>query len=367
MRARRVDAEGLARVLLLTGLLVLVPPIALRQPEQWSLVPPWWSVVAVGLLVAAGVAAARRDVVTSARLLWVFSFGASLTLPDLLAADLDDPHWAAGVVFTSATAACLVSSRTLVSLAAAALLVVAHVHLSVRSSWEIPDDRLVGDVVYVVVLALIGQILWAVMRRAERDVVEARGGAVRALASARDHEARVRAANRWDALIHDRVLSALTATSAGVAEAPAEARRALDQLVSGPPPVPALTDGVLEATLELHPSTATGFTVAPDAVALPETVRLALVEATSEALRNVARHAWTGAPGESRLTVDHDELSARVTLRDFGRGFDPSRVPAGRLGLAVSVRERMRAVGGDATVRSSPGRGTRVDLVWPRP
>jgi signal transduction histidine kinase len=55
-----------------------------------------------------------------------------------------------------------------------------------------------------------------------------------------------------------------------------------------------------------------------------------------------------------------------VTVRDLGRGFDPAAVPAGRLGLTRSVRERMAQVDGRAVVESEPGRGTVVRLEWPR-
>jgi signal transduction histidine kinase len=52
-------------------------------------------------------------------------------------------------------------------------------------------------------------------------------------------------------------------------------------------------------------------------------------------------------------------------VADDGRGFDPAKVPAHRLGLAVSIVERVRRLpGGDVEVRSRPGAGTRIHLSW---
>ncbi|MEU2180484.1 sensor histidine kinase [Streptomyces thermolilacinus] len=90
---------------------------------------------------------------------------------------------------------------------------------------------------------------------------------------------------------------------------------------------------------------------------------VALRDSCGEALRNAARHAGVD---EVRVTVERVGGTARVTVEDEGRGFDVSAVPAHKQGLTRSIVERMRAVGGQADVRSWPGRGTRVRLEWPR-
>jgi signal transduction histidine kinase len=50
---------------------------------------------------------------------------------------------------------------------------------------------------------------------------------------------------------------------------------------------------------------------------------------------------------------------------DEGQGFDQARVPADRLGLRASVRERLAAVGGGVTIWTRPGQGTSVMLRVP--
>lgn len=89
-----------------------------------------------------------------------------------------------------------------------------------------------------------------------------------------------------------------------------------------------------------------------------------LVAAGREAAINAAR--WSGADRVALYAeVEGDKVS--LFVRDRGRGFDPEAVPADRHGLAVSIRERIAARSGAATVRSTPGEGTEVALEVPRP
>jgi signal transduction histidine kinase len=88
----------------------------------------------------------------------------------------------------------------------------------------------------------------------------------------------------------------------------------------------------------------------------------ALVLAAREAMANAAKHA-----GVEELAVFVDASPERVALfvRDRGAGFDPAAVPPDRRGIAHSIRERMERVGGTASIVSSPGAGTEVELVLP--
>ena len=53
-------------------------------------------------------------------------------------------------------------------------------------------------------------------------------------------------------------------------------------------------------------------------------------------------------------------------MRDRGAGFDPAAVPADRKGVAESIEGRMERAGGRATIVTSPGEGTEVELHLPR-
>jgi signal transduction histidine kinase len=54
-----------------------------------------------------------------------------------------------------------------------------------------------------------------------------------------------------------------------------------------------------------------------------------------------------------------------IEIADNGVGFDRRDVPLERLGLRVSIEERMAGAGGAAEIESSPGQGTTVTVAWP--
>lgn len=86
----------------------------------------------------------------------------------------------------------------------------------------------------------------------------------------------------------------------------------------------------------------------------------ALVGAVGEAAVNAAKHS-----GEDTVWVSvdrHSPSGTMVVVHDEGVGFDPTTTAEGT-GITHSIRERVATVGGDATVTSTPGRGTDV-TVW---
>lgn len=104
-------------------------------------------------------------------------------------------------------------------------------------------------------------------------------------------------------------------------------------------------------------------------VLLPAVWTDALVAATAEALRNVERHA--GPHARAWVLVDDDGGTVSVLVRDDGPGIAADRLAEaerdGRLGVAGSIIGRLRAIGGTASVTSSPGDGTEVELRVVRP
>jgi signal transduction histidine kinase len=88
-----------------------------------------------------------------------------------------------------------------------------------------------------------------------------------------------------------------------------------------------------------------------------------LVYAAREATVNAAKHAGVA---EVSVYAEVEPDTVEIFVRDRGKGFDPTTVPADRHGLADSIRGRMERNGGELRLRTSPGEGTEVHLRMPR-
>jgi signal transduction histidine kinase len=93
----------------------------------------------------------------------------------------------------------------------------------------------------------------------------------------------------------------------------------------------------------------------------PRDVESAAYFCCLEALQNATKHA-TGA---TAAVIDlSDDGDLHLEVRDDGAGFDPAAVDGDGVGL-TSMRDRMAAVGGDLSIHSRPGHGTRVSATIP--
>ncbi|MFF9812718.1 MacS family sensor histidine kinase [Streptomyces sp. NPDC014006] len=103
-------------------------------------------------------------------------------------------------------------------------------------------------------------------------------------------------------------------------------------------------------------------------VPLPPAAARELAAAVGAALDNVRRHAGAGARAWILLEDEPDEIV--VTVRDDGPGIPEGRLAQaegeGRLGVALSIRGRLRDLGGSAELISTPGQGTEVELKVPK-
>jgi len=96
----------------------------------------------------------------------------------------------------------------------------------------------------------------------------------------------------------------------------------------------------------------------------PSEVALCLYRITQESLRNIAKHA---AARKVSVTLYGVGRALRLSIKDDGRGFDRRQAEAkGGLGL-ISMRERVRLVGGALSIESRPGQGTHLVVDVPLP
>jgi two-component system sensor histidine kinase DegS len=97
---------------------------------------------------------------------------------------------------------------------------------------------------------------------------------------------------------------------------------------------------------------------------LPTVVESSFYRIVQEALTNVWKHA--GAR-EARVEVELKDFACTLEIADDGEGFDPERAleEAGQhLGMS-SLRDRAELVGGQFSVTSAPGEGTRIRVTVP--
>jgi signal transduction histidine kinase len=104
----------------------------------------------------------------------------------------------------------------------------------------------------------------------------------------------------------------------------------------------------------------------PSTSALPALVARSLYWIYQEAVTNIRKHAQSR---QVSIRVVHDEDQLTLTIRDYGRGFDPALLAQEsphdqRLGL-LSMQERAAWIGGRTVIESAPGSGTAVIVTIP--
>ncbi|MFF8901522.1 MacS family sensor histidine kinase [Streptomyces lydicus] len=133
---------------------------------------------------------------------------------------------------------------------------------------------------------------------------------------------------------------------------------------------PPSADGSCDVRALLAPFAGAGVTFSePGApVELPAAAAAELAAAVSAALDNVRVHAGDGA--HAWILVEDEPHAVIVTVRDDGPGIPEGRLAdaerEGRLGVALSIRGRLRDLGGSAAWVSVPGQGTEVELTVPK-
>lgn len=95
---------------------------------------------------------------------------------------------------------------------------------------------------------------------------------------------------------------------------------------------------------------------------LPPDVELCLFRIAQEGLQNVAKHS---SASSCEVTLIGSRGDIGLSIKDSGIGFDTSRLKL-KPGLGfVSMRERLRLVGGEVALESKPSEGTRLEVHVP--
>ncbi|MFI7243744.1 MacS family sensor histidine kinase [Streptomyces qinglanensis] len=103
-------------------------------------------------------------------------------------------------------------------------------------------------------------------------------------------------------------------------------------------------------------------------VLLPGRTAAELAAAVAAALDNVDQHAGDGA--HAWILLEDEPDAVIVSVRDDGPGIPAGRLAAaeaeGRMGVELSIRGRLRELGGTAELVSVPGQGTEVEMRVPK-
>lgn len=232
------------------------------------------------------------------------------------------------------------------------------------------------DSVYSILLGGSILIMIVVLRSAATGVDTAQQNALERYSHAVRQHATEAERVQVDSIVHDSVLTTLlsaarafTPQAKALAAAMAgDAIRQLREAVAVAPVAETMVSGpvVGERIRQAADSMSQAFTVrvsVQEWCTIPGHIAEALYSATVQAMVNSLQHAGTGV--ERWVDVrSAGRVSLSIEIGDRGAGFDPALISTERLGVRVSILERVTSVGGQAQVAAAPGEGTVVSLSW---
>ncbi|PPL19498.1 sensor histidine kinase [Microterricola pindariensis] len=244
------------------------------------------------------------------------------------------------------------------------------------------------DALYAIMLGLVVLIIITMLRQAASAVDVAQIAALSSYTTAVRQHATELERIEVDAIVHDSVLTTLLSAANARTDADGElaarmAREAIAKVDAASSVLPGSDRAVPVAHLERRLRAAVAGFSAPVSVSvgpllghtLPAQAAEALYSAAVQALVNSLQHAGGNGseqalrrPVRRSLTMHVDASGmVRLAIADSGVGFDVDATPAARIGVRVSILERISSVGGVARVQSARGAGTTIVLAWPAP
>lgn len=288
-----------------------------------------------------------------------------------------DSFWLYGIMTVATSMAAIGLPVRWASLYLVAIPLIYAIIRLTPAGGDVGPSRAALDSVFALILGGVITIIFTMLRTAASNVDRAQQTALERYSHAVRQHAIEAERVQVDAIVHDSVLTTLlsaaraytpeaqelAATMAG--NAIGHLREAVAVAPDADAVVPA---GVLASRISDAATTMSQpFDVRTNRLgrlSLPIPVAEALYSAAVQGMVNSLQHAGAGASRYVEVQGGGDG-SVEVRVVDDGRGFDPLAVPTERLGVRVSIQERMSSAGGHAEVRSAPGEGTTVTLNWP--
>ncbi|HSP76623.1 MAG TPA: ATP-binding protein [Cryobacterium sp.] len=374
------SVAGVGVIFALQALPVMLSQAPDRMPVMGLLAPLLLGLSLVAVVVAA---VAKSGVRAAAGTVAVVYLAALLAWPLLMrdpTAVLDGKPWL-WYMCTIATACAALAFPVL--WAAIYTLVVPTVYGVVRSSPSGGNaDLLLSslDAVYAIILGQVILIIIFMLRQTALAVDNAQTNALHKYSNAvRQHATEVERV-QVDSIVHDSVLATFLAAAAAGSPKAAElasgmASDALTRL-NDAAIVPAGDDSMVPFS-ELSEQIRSAADRLPvpfdvdecvlDGLRLPAHASEAILAASVQAMVNSAQHAGTPSfePDRTLTMSGNAQGGCTITVADTGLGFDPELVPAERLGLRISIQDRVASAGGAVRVCAAVGRGTTITIEWP--
>ena len=263
--------------------------------------------------------------------------------------------------------------------ATVALVVLPLIYGAVRifpAGGSAPITLVLLDILYSLILGGTVLVIISLLRQAAASVDLAQSTALERYAHAvRQHATEVERV-QVDAIVHDSVLTTLLSaarsrTPEAETLAATMAQNAMghlrDAAVTAPDdlarvPIVRLAERILatSATFE-HPFALASYRTAEGDV--PGGVAESIYSAAAQAMVNSAQHA--GDSARRWWSFAGSAASIVVVVGDSGLGFHPASVSRARIGVRVSIIERMANAGGVVDIDSAPGSGTAITITWP--
>ncbi|MCU1413835.1 MAG: hypothetical protein JWN80_1175 [Microbacteriaceae bacterium] len=237
------------------------------------------------------------------------------------------------------------------------------------------------DVAYAIILGGAVLLIITLLRQASGSVDNAQSTALDRYAHAVRQHATELERVQVDSIVHDSVLTTLLSAARAYSPEAKElaasmAKNAMGHLRDAAAAAPD-DDAVVSMSQLAHRIVgATATLSAPfevrthdiDGGTLPVQSAEAVYSAAVQAMVNSLQHAGDGDNVKRWLAVSGlADDGIQVDVGDTGAGFSVESVPIERLGLRVSIFERVANAGGLVEIDSAPGEGTIITIRWPNP
>lgn len=287
-------------------------------------------------------------------------------------------HWLNYLITVATGMAAIAFSTTL---ATGYLFLVPAIYVIIRTTPAGGGASLGGAIlegVYAIALGGAVLIITTMLRQAASNVDAAQATAIDRYGHAvRQHATEVERV-QVDSIVHDSVLTTLiSASRAYTPEAKALAATMASNaighlreaaLVSPDDGTMTRLSSVVDRIGDAAAALASPFEFRVKSVgtrSMPVQAAEALYSAAVQAMVNSLQHA--GEEGITRWVAVRGipPGGIEVVVGDTGSGFALDEVPSERLGVRVSIIERIANAGGRAIIQSAPGEGTIISIRWP--